>query len=412
MPISLNDDQRLDWLRLIRSESVGPRTFRALLNRFGGARAALEALPEVSRRAGRPVAPYDLADAERELAQAARLGVRFVALGEAEYPPALQAIDSAPPLIAVRGRAEALRRPAIGIVGSRNASALGLKFAGMLARAFAEAGYVVVSGLARGVDTAAHEASAEAGTVAVFAGGADVIWPPQNEGLAGRILGAGAIVSEMPLGWQPRSRDFPRRNRLVSGMALGVVVVEAARGSGSLITARFALEQGREVFAVPGSPLDPRATGANDLIRQGATLCADPAHVLEALQPQFEFGLAGSGGVSGVAEPEARREFPRPLWDELPLQELAQAPTAVAGGDDLPGLAPESASDAPDGAGVVIGASLCARLVELIGPTPVAIDDLIRASGGSAREVQQALLEMELAGVAVRHLGQRVSRSP
>ena len=211
------------------------------------------------------------ADAERELAAAKKLGVALVALGEPNYPPRLQMIDDAPPLIAVRGNARALSLPMVAIVGSRNASGAGLKFTQRIAHELGEAGFAIVSGLARGIDAAAHRASLESGTIAVLAGGQDRVYPTEHADLLDAILSAGAALSEMPLGWEPRGRDFPRRNRLISGLSLGVVIVEAAKRSGSLITARFALEQGREVFAVPGSPLDPRAEGTNGLIKQGAT---------------------------------------------------------------------------------------------------------------------------------------------
>ncbi len=209
------------------------------------------------------------ADAERELAVAKKLGVALVALGEPNYPPHLQMIDDAPPLIAVRGNARALSLPMVAVVGSRNASGAGLKFTQRLAHELGEAGFAIVSGLARGIDAAAHRASLESGTIAVLAGGQDRVYPAEHADLLDAILPAGAALSEMPLGWEPRGRDFPRRNRLISGLSLGVVIVEAAKRSGSLITARFALEQGREVFAVPGSPLDPRAEGTNGLIKQG-----------------------------------------------------------------------------------------------------------------------------------------------
>jgi DNA processing protein len=271
----LTDAQRIDWLRLIRSDNVGPRTFRSLIHHFGSARAALQRLPELARRGGadRPGRICSEQNAQAELAASQRIGVRLVASGEAGYPPRLSEIDDAPPLLGIRGAPEVLMRPVIAIVGSRNASGAGLKLAGTLARELSEAGFVIASGLARGIDSAAHRASIEGGTVAVLAGGHDRIYPPEHEELLAMILASGgAAISEMPLGHVPRARDFPRRNRLISGAALGVVVVEAAFRSGSLITARIAAEQGREVFAVPGSPLDPRAAGTNDLIKQGATL--------------------------------------------------------------------------------------------------------------------------------------------
>jgi DNA processing protein len=270
-PIRLTDEQRLDWLRLIRSQNVGPRTFRALLNHCGGARAALAALPTLARRGGGTTTPQICSrdDAAREIEAAAKLGISLVALGEADYPRRLQMIDDAPPLIAIRGEASVLALPLVAIVGSRNASAAGAKFTERLTRGLCAAGFAIASGLARGIDAAAHRASIAAGTVAVLAGGQDRVYPPEHIDLLDDILTTGAALTEMPLGWEPRARDFPRRNRLISGLSLGVVIVEAAKRSGSLITARLALEQGREVFAVPGSPLDPRAEGTNSLIKQG-----------------------------------------------------------------------------------------------------------------------------------------------
>ncbi len=252
--VRLTDDERFDWLRLIRSENVGPRTFFALMRNFGAAGAALDALPDLARRGGasRPIRVASVEEIEREIASALKIGVRFVALGEPEYPPALRQIDSAPPVLALRGREEALQQPAIAIVGSRNASAAGLTFADRLARGLGQAGYVIVSGLARGIDQRAHVAALETGTIGVLAGGHARPYPPEAVALIPRIAEYGAIVSEMPIEWEPRGRDFPRRNRLVSGLSLGTAVIEAARGSGSLITAKFAAEQNREVFAAPG----------------------------------------------------------------------------------------------------------------------------------------------------------------
>ena len=274
-------------MRLIRSDNVGPRTFRTLLNHCGGARAALAALPDLARRGGasRQARICTREDAEREMQAAHAIGVRFVALGEAEYPARLQSIHDAPPLLAVRGHIDVLASPMVAVVGARNASAVGAKFAERLARDLGEAGFVIASGLARGIDAAAHRASLATGTVAVLAGGQDKIYPPQHAGLLESILPEGAAISEMPLGWEPRARDFPRRNRLISGLALGEVIVEAAKRSGSLITARMALEQGREVFAVPGSPLDPRSEGTNSLLKQGATLVTEAADILPVLRP-------------------------------------------------------------------------------------------------------------------------------
>jgi DNA processing protein len=355
--------QRIDWLRLIRSDHVGPRTFRSLVQHFGSARAALERLPELARRGGadRPGRICSEEDARAELAANERLGVSLIASGEAGYPPRLSEIDDAPPLLAVRGAPDVLMRPIIAIVGSRNASGAGLKFAGTLARELGEAGFVIASGLARGIDQAAHRGSIEAGTVAVLAGGHDRIYPPEHEDLLARILASGgAAISEMPLGHVPRARDFPRRNRLISGTALGVVVVEAAFRSGSLITARIAAEQGREVFAVPGSPLDPRAAGTNDLIKQGATLTTGVSDIINAVEPI-------------MARPIALRE-----------------------GHDEPLASDPQASDR-------------ARITDLLGPTPILLDDLIRMSGASAAAVRTVLLELELAGRIERHGGGLVS---
>jgi DNA processing protein len=259
----LTDAQRIDWLRLIRSDRVGPHTFRSLINHFGSARSALERFPDLARRGGadRPGRIYSEEDARAELSASRKLGISLLAPGEAGYPPRLAMLDDAPPLLGVRGALDVLMRPMIAIVGSRNASGAGLKFAGTLARDLSDSGFVIASGLARGIDQAAHRTSLAGGTMAVLAGGHDKIYPPEHVDLLAAIIASGGAISEMPIGHVPRARDFPRRNRLISGAALGVVVVEAAHRSGSLITARIAAEQGREVFAVPGSPLDPRAAG-------------------------------------------------------------------------------------------------------------------------------------------------------
>jgi DNA processing protein len=335
------------------------------LNHFGGARAALEALPTLARRGGAsgPVEIFSREDAERELAAAQKLGVALVALGEAAYPPRLPMIDDAPPLLAVRGNAATLSRPMVAIVGSRNASGAGMKFTQMIARELGEAGFVVVSGLARGIDAAAHGASVESGTVAVLAGGQDRVYPPEHVELLESLLAAGAAVSEMPLGWEPRARDFPRRNRLISGLSLGVVIVEAAKRSGSLITARFALEQGREVFAVPGSPLDPRAEGTNGLIKQGATPVTETADIISVLRPILD------EKVLPAREPA----------EERPIEEAEPAPDQRA------------------------------RIVSLLGPSPVQVDDLVRLSQSSPAVVRMVLLELEIAGRLERHGGGLVS---
>ncbi|WP_210483244.1 DNA-processing protein DprA [Microvirga antarctica] len=393
--VSLTDEQRIDWLRLIRSERVGPRTFRSLINQYGGASAALAALPEIARRSGRPALKItSRADAEREIAAASRIGTCFIAMGEPDYPKALQAADTAPPMIAVRGSRDILNRPAVAMVGSRNASAAGLAFAERLSRQLGEAGYVVVSGLARGIDTRAHKATLASGTIAVLAGGQDRIYPPENEALLLAIVeNGGAVVSEMPMGWEPRGRDFPRRNRIVSGLSYGVVVVEAARRSGSLITARFALEQGREVFAVPGSPLDPRAEGTNDLIRDGATLCASIDHVIHVLAPLV---AAGPRADDTMGEP-LHLLGTEELWDELDLPDVPRPPVGV--------VLPAEGSfheDAP-------ADRIEVDLVAFLGPSPVPVDDLVRQSGIAIRDVHMALLELEMAGRLERHGGNAVS---
>ena len=358
----LTDAQRLDWLRLIRSDNIGPRTFRSLVNHFGSARTALGRLPELARRGGalRHQRICSEEDARAELATAERLGVRLIAPGESGYPPRLAVLDDAPPLLGVRGELGIMERPMIAIVGSRNASGAGLKFASQLAHDLGNAGFVVVSGLARGIDQSAHRASVESGTIAVLAGGHDQVYPPEHEDLLTTIVVSGAAISEMPPGHVPRARDFPRRNRLISGASIGVVVVEAAFRSGSLITARIAAEQGREVFAVPGSPLDPRAAGTNDLIKQGATLITDAADIIRAVEPIMERPIE-------LAEPDEE---------------------AFAGEPD--------ASDRE-------------RIVGLLGPTPILLDDLIRMAGASPAIVRTVLLELELAGRLERHGGGLVS---
>jgi DNA processing protein len=361
---TLTDSERIDRLRLIRSDNVGPRTYRSLVAHCGSARAALERLPELARRGGaRQIRIASQDQARAELAACKKLCVSLLASEEVGYPPRLASIDDAPPLLGLRGARDTLMRPMIAIVGSRNASAAGLKFAGQLARDLGQAGFVIISGLARGIDGAAHRASVASGTAAVLAGGHDRIYPPEHEDLLAKILVAnGAAISEMPPGHEPRAHDFPRRNRLISGAALGVVVVEAAKRSGSLITARLANEQGREVFAVPGSPLDPRAAGTNDLIKQGATLVTEASDVIQMVTPIME----------------------RP--PSLPLEEPDGDPFA----------------DEPED-------SERARIRSLLGPAPVSIDDLIRLADTSAAVVRTVLLELELAGRLERHGGGLVS---
>jgi DNA processing protein len=376
-PRVLTGEQRIDWLRLIRSENVGPVTFHGLVEHFGGAGEALRALPGLALRGGREARVCSREEAERELEAARRCGAELVAYGEAAFPPLLGHIEAPPPVIYMKGAKEIWRRPAVAIVGSRNASALGRKFARGLAAELGAEGLAIVSGLARGVDTAAHHGAVDTGTIAVLAGGIDVIYPPENAGLYDRIPGAGAIISEAPPGFQARAQDFPRRNRLISGASLGVVVVEAAQRSGSLITARFALEQNRQVFAVPGHPLDPRSAGGNGLLRQGARLVACAQDVLDELEPLL-------ASVQSSAHAAKLSASARSLCTE-----------DAAVGDPQSDL-----FDKPE----------CELVFEALGAAPVSVDDVIRATSLSPAAVKIALLELELAGRLDRRCGQLVSR--
>ena len=362
---TLSDEQRIAWLRLIRSENIGPVTFRELINHFGSAASALDAVPELARRGGRNARVCSREDAEREVAAAERLGARIVAIGEADYPSWLRAIDSAPPLITVRGSSAVLVRPAVAVVGSRNASIAGRKFAMQIAAGVGAADFVVASGLARGIDAAAHEAALATGTVAVFAGGLAHPYPPENVDLAERIAGnGGALVSEMPVGHTPRGKDFPRRNRIISGMSVAVVVVEGALRSGSLITARRAADQGRLVFAVPGSPLDPRAGATNLLIKEGAHIVTGIEDILTEIQPMLG------------RPPE---------------------PPALGEADDERDIAADAGDDER------------ATIVAAMGRTPVEIDEIIRHTNLRPAIVRLVLLELELAGRLEHHPGGRVS---
>jgi DNA processing protein len=404
-PGPFSDTRRRAWLRLWRSENIGPRTFQTLLKRFGSAEAALEALPGLANRSGRAVKIASEDSISRELEAAAKLGARFIAMAEPEYPQLLLAIDTPPALIAVRGRAELLNRPSVAIVGARNASAAGLAFAERLARGLGQAGYVIVSGFARGIDSRAHRAALANGTIAVLAGGHDKLYPADQGPFLDRLLEDGAAISEMPFGWEARGRDFPRRNRIVSGLSLGIAVIEAARGSGSLITARFAADQGREVFAVPGSPLDPRSEGTNDLLRDGATFCCDADDVLRALA-----GRTPGKGPRGDLFSDRDAPDDEPLWDELDL--FASAP----GASSNPGAPQESRAgvypkhEEPDPGGMEEdNRQPLDRVVEKLGPTPISIDELSRAAEVAIRDVRTALLELELAGRLERHGGGLVS---
>jgi DNA processing protein len=368
MSQTLDHPEKIARLRLIRTEQIGPVTFWALMTRFGAASRAIDRLPEMARRGGlrRSLAIASATSIEAEFEAAAKQDVRFIFCGEDDYPAMLAAVDPPPPVLAIQSQLQVMTQPCIAIVGARNASGLGRKFARELAADLGAAGYAVVSGLARGIDAAAHEGALRTGTIAVMAGGIDKIYPPENAELASRIKAGGALVSEMPLGLEPVARHFPRRNRLISGLAAGVVVVEAALHSGSLITARLALEQGREVFAVPGSPLDPRARGSNGLLRQGAFLVENVEDVLAA------------------------------ITQHRPERAKAQISASAF---------PPHISESCEGPDLALQKSLC----ELLGPAPIEIDELVRQSKAAPEAVSTTLLELELAGRITRHAGQKVS---
>jgi DNA processing protein len=350
-------------LRLIRSGQIGPVTYRQLVARFGSAQAALDALPELAARGGgRPPRIASPGEIEQEMRAVERLGARYLFLGQSPYPSLLEQIETAPPALIVRGDPELSARPSVAIVGARNASAAACRFARQLAQALGEAGVLVISGLARGIDTAAHQGSIGHGTVGVIASGIDIAFPPENVELQEQVARQGLLIAEQPPGREPLARHFPSRNRIIAGMALGTVVVEAAPRSGSLITARLANEAGREVMAVPGSPLDPRAQGCNGLIREGATLIQSAADVIEAITPIGAIRLAQA----------TERYVPQSVGDD------------VREGDR-------------------------SRIVALLGHAPVPVDEIVRQAGASPSAVQTVLLELELAGRIERHAGGKVS---
>jgi DNA processing protein len=355
-------DPQIARLRLIRTPTIGPVTYRQLIARFGSAERAIEALPDLAARGGgKPPRVADTATAEREIAQVEKLGARHVFVDDADYPPLLAEIDSAPAAMTIRGDSALAARRTVAMVGARNASAAACRFARGLAVELGREGVVVVSGLARGLDTAAHQGSLDSGTIAVIASGIDIAFPPENRALQDEIAERGLLIAEQRPGTEPVARNFPHRNRIIAGLAAGTVVVEAAPRSGSLITARLANEFGRDVMAVPGSPLDPRAQGCNLLIREGATLVQSAADILETIGP---------------IDPRMVRA-PASRFD------------AAAGGE--PGDADRRA------------------LIGLLGPVPVAVDELIRLSGLPPATVALILLELELAGRIERHAGGRVS---
>jgi DNA processing protein len=361
----LSDAERLSWLQLIRSENVGAITFHRLLSHYASASLALEALPELAQRGGkRAIRVCPRRQAEAEMDGLAQIGGSLLACVEAPYPPSLASLEGAPPLLATLGHTHLLTRPAIAMVGARNASLNGRKLAHRFAKDLSDAGYLVVSGLARGIDRACHEGSLAQATAGVMAGGVDVIYPPQNKDIYAKIKDQGLLLSEIQLAVEPQARHFPRRNRIISGLASGTLVVEAALRSGSLITARLANEQGREVFAIPGSPLDPRARGGNSLLKQGATLVEQPDDVLSVLA-----------------------DF------TLPAREPDRAPF------DGPSINPSDPSLAE-----------ARRLLsDLLGPTPLALDDLQRHTQLPPALLSFLLLELELAGRLERHSGNRLS---
>ena len=355
----------VDRLRLLRTPGIGPITYRQLVARFGTPAAALAAVPDLARRGGgKAPALTTIADAEREIGKVEKLGASFLALGHGQYPRLLAELEDAPPLLIAKGNFNLLDKQPVAIVGARNASAAACRFARGLAHDLGQDGFVVVSGLARGIDSAAHDGALGTGTIGVVAGGIDVFYPPENQERQEALFERGLVLAEMPPGTEPRARHFPYRNRIIAGMASGAVVVEAAPRSGSLITARLAAEAGREVMAVPGSPLDPRAQGCNQLIRDGATLIQNAADVIEAIRPF----------ASQVRSPPAAFE---PAVEEM-------------NGD----------------------ADVFAVIGELLGPSPVEVDEVIRLSGQSSGAVQMALLELDLAGRLERHVGGKVSLRP
>ena len=357
------DQDRLDRLRLIRSANIGPVTYFQLLQRFGTARAALDAIPQLAARGGgKAPAIAKLADVAAEIEEVERLGARYLFLGQGLYPPLLAELDTAPPALIVRGDLTLLDKPAVAIVGARNASAAACRLARMLAQDLSDAGVLIVSGLARGIDTAAHNGSIGRGTVGVIASGIDISFPPENRALQEDIATRGLLIAEQPPGREPLARHFPYRNRIIAGMTLGTIVVEAAPKSGSLITARLAAEAGREVMAVPGSPLDPRAQGCNALIRDGATLIQSAADVLESVRPI-------AAGRVFVPSHSYRTE--------------------------------SVSADASD--------TERRTVLDLLSHAPVSVDELIRQSDLPPAVVQTILLELDLSSQIERHAGGRVS---
>ncbi len=367
----LSYKEKLARLRLFRTENVGPITFYKLLDRFGSAETALAVLPELSKRGGRaaPLKPPATDIIAKELDNIDKIGAKLIVTGEAEYPPLLAEIEDAPPALTIKGHAHLLAKPALGVVGARNASTNGRKIASDFSRKIGQTGTMIVSGLARGIDTAAHLAALETGTVAVVAGGIDVIYPKENENLYHEICERGAIVAESPFGTEPLARHFPKRNRIISGLSLGVLIVEAALKSGSLITARMALEQNREVMAVPGSPLDPRAEGCNKLIKDGAHVATSAEDIIHVLRGLHLHPFSDKAGDKWQGQPP------------LPLP-------------------PVDAADYK---------TLRLRLLESLSPVPTPIDDIIRDLEAAPGDILTIILELEMAGRLERQSGNKVN---
>jgi DNA processing protein len=366
---TLSQQEAFARIRLLRSPNVGPISYRQLLARFGSAAAALDALPDLAGRGRGPYRPAAAESIEREVAEVRRAGARYLFHDQPDYPALLGELDSAPPILTCRGRLPLASAPCVALVGARNASAAAVKLARDFAAALAEAGFTVVSGLARGIDGAAHEGALPA-TIGVIASGIDIAYPPQHAALQERVAAEGLLVAEQPPGTEPRGRHFPSRNRIIAGLSLGTLVIEAAPQSGSLITARLAGEAGREVMAIPGSPLDARALGCNQLIREGAVLVQTPDEVIELLQsftgaPRSRFRLADS-------------------TDRFDHAELAAAEWS------------------PDSSEAVAA---------LLSNAPVGVDELIRQTGTGAAAVHLALLDLELAGELVREADGTVRRA-
>ena len=396
-PTAKEDD--LDVLRLIRSRRVGPASFHRLIREHDGVAGALAALPELARAAGlQDYQPCGDAQAEAELRAGRRIGARLIRWDSADYPAALRDIADAPPVLWLRGDADRLTQSPVAVIGSRNASSLGLRMARGMSAALGEAGHCIVAGLARGIDTAAHNAALPTGTVAVMAGGIDVIYPPENAVLAAQIAETGALVSEQPPGTEPAARNFPMRNRIVSGLSRAVVVIEAAHRSGSLITAKAALDQGREVMAVPGHPMDARASGCNALIRDGAILVRSAADVIEMLGDSPIEACAEA--VAGVKNADtAPRATARP---GISAADRAAVAGRLAPDNGPRYVAEHGSRDSGDG-------SLETRILSHLSPSPLPEDSLLRDLGLAAAVVTPAILSLELQGLVTRLAGGRLA---